>query len=138
MVKLITNHFGEQSSYFSVPKVLMTTTTFLKKTETSLKIIKSYQRSLTISMKTELRVPQAKKPMASNLPSNCLHDEEIDHIIRQFNNHPSILKIKEKHPCPSVVSLSNATEDDILRILLSRDASMLVPSRTCFLIVRQE
>ena len=43
-----------------------------------------------------------KKPMASNLPSNCSHDEELDHIIRQFNNHPSILKIKEKHPCPSV------------------------------------
>ena len=57
--------------------------------------------------------------MASNLPSNCLHNEELDHIIRQFNNHPSILKIKEKHPCPSIFSLSNATEDDILRILLS-------------------
>ena len=62
-----------------------------------------------------------KKPMASNPPSNCSHDEELDHIIRQFNNHPSILKIKEKHPCPSVFSLSNATEDDILRILLSLD-----------------
>ena len=59
--------------------------------------------------------------MASNLPSNFSHDEELDHIIRQFNNHLSILKIKEKHPCPSVFSLSNATEDDILRILLSLD-----------------
>ena len=59
--------------------------------------------------------------MASNLPSNCSHDEELDHIIRQFNNHPSILKIKEKHPCPSVFSLSNATEGDIIRILLSLD-----------------
>ena len=50
-LKLLTNHFGEQSSRFSVPKVLMITMTlFLKKTETSLKIIKSYQRSLTISM----------------------------------------------------------------------------------------
>ena len=46
--------------------------------------------------------------MASNLPSNCSHDEELDHIIKQFNNHPSILKIKEKHPCPSIFSLSNA------------------------------
>ena len=62
-----------------------------------------------------------KKPMASNLPSNCSHDEESDQIIRQFNNHPSILKIKEKHPCTSVFSSSNATEDDILRILLSLD-----------------
>ena len=59
--------------------------------------------------------------MASNLPSNCSHNEELDHIIRQFNNHPSILKIKEKRRCPSVFSLSNATEDDILRILLSLD-----------------
>ena len=62
-----------------------------------------------------------KKPMASNPPSYCSQDEELDHIIRQFNNHPSILKIKENILVLVFFSLSNATEDDILRILLSLD-----------------
>ena len=46
-------------------------------------------------------------------------DEQLDIIIEKYKAHPSIQKIKDNNPFLSHFSLSCATEDMILRILLS-------------------
>ena len=45
-------------------------------------------------------------------------DEQLDIIIEKYKAHPSIQKIKYNNPFLSHFSLSCATEDMILRILL--------------------
>ena len=63
-----------------------------------------------------------KKPLILNSTSTVSADEEIDIINRNYDNHPSIRKIKNVSPF-SQLSLNYATEDTILRILLSLDIS---------------
>ena len=46
-------------------------------------------------------------------------DEQLDIIVEKYKAHPSIQKIKDDNPFLSHYSLSCATEDTILRILLS-------------------
>ena len=60
-----------------------------------------------------------KKPLILNSAFTVSADEEIDIINRKYDNHPSIRKIKENVSPFSQFSLSYATEDTILRILLS-------------------
>ena len=64
-----------------------------------------------------------KKPLILNSAFTVSADEEIDIINRKYDNHPSIRKIKENVSPFSQFSLSYATEDTILRILLSLDIS---------------
>ena len=64
-----------------------------------------------------------KKPLILNSASTVSADEEIDIINCKCDNHPSIRKIKENVSPFSQFSLNYATEDTILRILLSLDIS---------------
>ena len=64
-----------------------------------------------------------KKPLILNSASTVSADEEIDIINRKCDNHLSIRKIKENVSPFSQFSLNYATEDTILRILLSLDIS---------------
>ena len=64
-----------------------------------------------------------KKPLILNSAFTVSADEEIDIINRKYDNHPSIRKIKDNVSPFSQFSLSYATEDTILRILLSLDIS---------------
>ena len=64
-----------------------------------------------------------KKPLILNSAFTVSADEEIDIINRKYDNHPSIRKSKENVSPFSQFSLSYATEDTILRILLSLDIS---------------
>ena len=64
-----------------------------------------------------------KKPLISNSASTVSAGEEIDIINRKYDNHPSIRKIKENVSPFSQFSLNYATEDTILRILLSLEIS---------------
>ena len=64
-----------------------------------------------------------KKPLILNSVSAVSADEEIDIINRKYDNHPSIRKMKENVSPFSQFSLNYATEDTILRILLSLDIS---------------
>ena len=64
-----------------------------------------------------------KKPFILNSASTVSADEEIDIINRKYDNRPSIRKIKDNVSPFSQFSLSYATEDTILRILLSLDIS---------------
>ena len=64
-----------------------------------------------------------KKPLTLNSASTVSADEEIDIINRKYDTHPCIRKIKENVSPFSQFSLNYATEDTILRILLSFDIS---------------
>ena len=64
-----------------------------------------------------------KKPLILNLASTVSADEEIDIINRKYDNNPSIRKIKENVSPFSHFSLNYATDDTILKILLSLDIS---------------
>ena len=76
-----------------------------------------------ISTLTLLRKPLVKKPLILNSAFTVSADEEIDIINRKYDNHPSTRKIKENVSPFSQFSLNYATEDTILRILLSLDIS---------------
>ena len=64
-----------------------------------------------------------KKPLILNSASTDSADEEIDIINCKYDNHQSIRKIKENVSPFSQFSLHYATEDTILRILLSLNTS---------------
>ena len=64
-----------------------------------------------------------KKPPILNSASTVSADGEIDIIICKCDDHPSIRKIKQNVSPFSQFSLNYATEDTILRILLSLDIS---------------
>ena len=64
-----------------------------------------------------------KKPLILNSASTVSADEDIDIINRRYDNHPSIKKTNKNVLPFSQFSLSYATEDTILRILLSLDIS---------------
>ena len=59
------------------------------------------------------------KPSQDSFSKTDSVDEQLDIIIEKYKAHPSIQKIKENNPFLSHFSLSCATEDMILRILLS-------------------
>ena len=59
------------------------------------------------------------KPSQYSFSKTDLVDEQLDIIIEKYKAHPSIQKIKDNNPFLSHYSLSCATEDMILRILLS-------------------
>ena len=59
------------------------------------------------------------KPSQDSFSKTDSVDEQLDIIIEKYKAHPSIQKIKENSPFLSHFSLSCATEDMILRILLS-------------------
>ena len=62
-----------------------------------------------------------KKPPAALHKNVSSAKEEIDRLVEKYKDHSSILKIKEKVPPLSHFSLRNATEFDILMILLTLD-----------------
>ena len=59
------------------------------------------------------------KPSQGSFSKTDSVDEQLDIIIEKYKAHPSIQKIKDNNPFLSHFSLSCATEDMILRILLS-------------------
>ena len=59
------------------------------------------------------------KPSQDSFSKTNSVDEQLDIIIEKYKAHPSIQKIKDNNPFLSQFSLSSATEDMILRILLS-------------------
>ena len=59
------------------------------------------------------------KPSQDSFSKTDSVDEQLDIIIEKYKAHPSIQKIKDNNPFLSHFSLSCATEDMILRILLS-------------------
>ena len=58
------------------------------------------------------------KPSQDSISKTDSVDEQLDIIIEKYIVHPSIQKIKDNNPFLSHFSLSCATEDMILRILL--------------------
>ena len=59
------------------------------------------------------------KPSQDSFLKTDSIDEQLDIIIEKYKVHPSIQKIKDNNPFLSHFSLSCATEDTILQILLS-------------------
>ena len=59
------------------------------------------------------------KPSQDSFSKTDSVDEQLDIIIEKYKAHPSTQKIKDNNPFLSHFSLSCATEDMILRILLS-------------------
>ena len=53
----------------------------------------------------------------------CTTDKKIDKIIDNFREHPSILKIKEKHQDPKRFTMSLAQKGNIFKLLKSLDSS---------------
>ena len=64
-----------------------------------------------------------KQPLVLNSTSSQSVDDEIDHINGKYENHESIKKIKEHVSLRTLFSLNDATEETILKILLSLDVS---------------
>ena len=63
------------------------------------------------------------KPSQDSFSKTDSIDEQLDIIIEKYKAHPSIQKIKDNNPFLSQFSLSCATEDMILQILLSLNVS---------------
>ena len=63
------------------------------------------------------------KPSQDSFSKTDLVDMQLDIIIDKYKAHPSIQKIKYNIPLLNQFSLSYATEDTILQILLSLNAS---------------
>ena len=63
------------------------------------------------------------KPSQDSFSKTDLVDMQLDIIIEKHKAHPSIQKIKYNIPFLNQFSLSYATEDTILQILLSPNAS---------------
>ena len=63
------------------------------------------------------------KPSQGSFLKTDSVDKQLDIIIEKYKAHPSIQKIKDNNPFLSQLSLSCATEDMILRILLLLNVS---------------
>ena len=119
----VISFFWKQSDHFSAIKVLMITMTILEENGDLIKDKENISDILNDFYINIVEKTTGKKPLILNSASTVSADKEIDIINRKYDNHPSIRKIKEIVSQYSQFSLSYATEDTILRILLSLDIS---------------
>ena len=108
-------HFGKLSDLLSVTKVVMTTMI-------SSEIIKDNREASEILNNFYVNIVEqttGMKPFQDSFSKTDSVDEQLYIIIENCKVHLSILKIKDNNPFLGHFSLSCATEDMILRILLS-------------------